>query len=98
MNAPAADAVVRARVRVLGRVQGVFFRVATAEVARENRLEGWVRNLPNNSVEAEFQGPHRNVEDAIEWCRRGPPAAKVAEIRVEWVEPEGSSGGFRIIG
>lgn len=98
MTAPAGDAAVRARVRVLGRVQGVFFRAATAEVARENRLNGWVRNLPDNSVEAEFEGSHRNVEVVIEWCRRGPPAAHVEEVRVEWVPPEGVSGGFRIVG
>ncbi len=67
----------RARLRIRGRVQGVWFRGATREKALSLGLSGWVRNLPDGSVEALAQGPAWAVEDLATWCRRGPSGARV---------------------
>lgn len=77
----------RARVRVSGRVQGVWFRVETREMARSLGLSGWVRNLSDGSVEAVFQGKERAVNEAVEWCRHGPPGARVESVEANWEEP-----------
>ena len=65
----------RARVVIRGRVQGVFFRVETRERARSLGLAGWVRNNPDGTVEAVFQGDRDRVDSMLAWCRRGPAAA-----------------------
>jgi len=83
---------IRRRVRVQGRVQGVFFRGATAERARALGLDGWVRNRPDGSVEAVFEGPSAAVEAAVAFCREGPPAARVARLDVVDEPPEGLRG------
>ncbi|WP_025322656.1 acylphosphatase [Deferrisoma camini] len=86
---------VRAHVVVSGRVQGVWFRASTRDVARRLGLRGWVRNVPNGDVEAVFEGPRPQVEEAIAWCRRGPPAARVDHCDVIWEEPRGE-GPFEV--
>lgn len=85
----------RARVVVSGRVQGVWFRGATEEQAVRLGLAGWVRNLPDGSVEASFEGGGSEVDTAIEWCRTGPPSARVDDVTVEWQAPVGEVG-FRV--
>ena len=79
----------RALVVVRGSVQGVFFRAETRDRARSLGLAGSVRNARDGSVEAAFEGDDERVESMIEWCRRGPAGATVAEVEVAWVEPEG---------
>lgn len=69
---------------IRGKVQGVFYRVSAAETARALGLCGWVRNLPDGSVEAVAQGPKQALDTFIEWCRSGPPAARVDEIDTRW--------------
>ena len=83
------------RVRISGRVQGVFFRVSCARLAEELGLSGWVRNRPDGDLEAAFQGPERAVEDMIGWCREGPPHARVDAVDVREDEPLARTG-FRI--
>lgn len=85
---------VRARVRVTGRVQGVFFRQSTVEMARPLELDGWVRNLPDGSVEALFEGEKSAVDQAIAWCHHGPPRAAVEDIEVEWLDGPAACRGF----
>lgn len=85
----------RAEVTVTGRVQGVGFRWATREQAENLGLAGWVRNLPDGSVEAAFEGPRERVVAMILWCRKGPPSAQVVDVRVAWTEPVGECR-FRI--
>jgi acylphosphatase len=82
----------RAHVVVRGSVQGVFFRVETRERARSLGLAGRVRNAPNGTVEAAFEGDDDRVEEMIEWCRHGPAGAMVEDVEVTWVEPEGEVG------
>ena len=86
----------RAQVRVTGRVQGVFYRQATREMADGLGLFGWVRNLPDGSVEALFEGERAAVEQAIAWCRQGPPRAAVDKVAVEWLEGPAECVGFAI--
>lgn len=82
----------RARVRVQGSVQGVFFRVETRDRARSLGVSGWVRNLHDGAVEAVFQGPEERVESMVEWCRRGPAGAQVASVDVDWEDPAREEG------
>ena len=82
----------RARVVIRGRVQGVFFRVETRERARSLGLAGWVRNNSDGTVEAVFEGDRDRVDSMIVWCRRGPVAADVEDVEVEWTEPRNEHG------
>ena len=70
------------RVRITGRVQGVFFRAWTVEEAARRGLKGWVRNRRDGTVEAVFSGPGRSVDDMVAACRRGPPASDVDEVLI----------------
>ncbi len=79
----------RIRAIVSGRVQGVSYRASTTHKARALGLVGWVRNLSNGNVELEAEGDH--VDALIEWCKQGPPAAQVDEVRVEEVAPAGGA-------
>jgi acylphosphatase len=67
-----------------GRVQGVFYRAFTRELANDLGLTGWVRNLGDGRVEAVFQGDKTAVEKAIRECYIGPPGARVSNIDVKW--------------
>ncbi len=88
--------VARARIRVMGVVQGVAFRQSTVDEARRLGLAGSVRNLSDGSVEAEAEGSRAQVEALVRWCQRGPPSAQVERVDVEWETPEGDPGPFRI--
>ncbi|WP_426442551.1 acylphosphatase [Bradyrhizobium genosp. P] len=68
---------------VRGRVQGVGYRAWVAEQARSHRLDGWVRNRRDGSVEAVFSGPEDIVAEMIASCRRGPLLAHVDDVQVE---------------
>jgi acylphosphatase len=81
----------RVRVRVSGRVQGVFYRVTCARLARDAGLGGHVRNLPDGEVEAVFEGPDDAVDEIVEWCRHGPDLARVDRIDIVAEEPVGDS-------
>ena len=74
----------RAHVLVSGRVQGVFFRSSIREQAFELGVKGWVRNLPDGQVEAVFEGEEEVVKKLIEFCRQGPPRARVSNVDVTW--------------
>ncbi|MGH3923499.1 MAG: acylphosphatase [Pseudonocardiaceae bacterium] len=86
----------RVRVVVSGQVQGVFFRVATRDVAERLHLTGWVRNRADGRVEAEFQGAPAAVERALEFCRRGPRQAHVSAVDVERVDPVPGEQRFEV--
>ena len=79
----------RAHVRIYGKVQGVWFRAHTKEMADKLGIKGWVRNVPDGSVEAVFEGDDESVEKIIEWCHHGPPLARVEGVEVEYEEPRG---------
>ena len=83
---------IRRRVTVSGRVQGVFFRETVRRRAESARLAGWVRNNPDGSVEAVFEGQQKAVERLVDWCREGPRGARVEWVDVASEEPEGLTG------
>ena len=82
----------RAHVRVTGRVQGVFFRAEAADRARSLGVAGWIRNVPDGSVEAVFEGPDDAVDALVRWSERGPAGARVDDVDVGWEEPGGETG------
>ncbi len=81
-----------AQITVTGRVQGVFFRASAMEAALSLGLAGWVRNLPDGSVEVYAEGGKSLVMEMIEWCRQGPPLAAVSGVDVRWVAARGIEG------
>jgi acylphosphatase len=89
----------KAKVRVLvsGRVQGVFFRAATARTAVANHVTGWVRNLPSGQVEAVFEGEKTDVETLVEFCKHGPSGAHVERAEVTWKNWKGEFDDFRVL-
>ncbi len=89
---------VRATVRIRGRVQGVSFRYFTSRTADQYGVTGWVRNLPDGDVEAIFEGRESTVRQMVEWCRQGPPAARVDEVLIDWEEARGEFTNFKVRG
>ncbi len=73
-------------VLIYGRVQGVFFRASARDKARELGLTGYVRNLPDGSVELEAEGDEQALQELISWCHRGPPEARVDRVETSWGE------------
>jgi len=76
------------RLRVTGRVQGVGYRYALMEEAQRLGVTGWVRNRRDGSVEALVHGAAKEAEQLIAWTRRGPPAARVDDVRIETAEEQ----------
>ena len=74
-----------------GDVQGVFFRDSCRRAAVERGLSGWVQNNSDGSVEAEFEGPESDVDALVEWCRQGPPHARVEQVDTSSVQPRGET-------
>ena len=81
---------------IRGGVQGVFYRAFTRDIASQLGLAGWVRNLPDGSVEALFEGNRDDIEQAIKHCYIGPPGARIDGIDVDWREYRGDQRGFQI--
>ncbi len=86
----------RVHIIVSGRVQGVFFRANTQEVAQRLGLSGYVRNLPDGRVEVVAEGAEEALRKLIEWCHEGPPLARVERVEVRWENPTGEFSGFHI--
>ncbi len=70
----------RAHLIISGLVQGVAFRASTRKMAEALSLTGWVRNLADGRVEAVFEGKDSAVDQAVEWCRKGPRGAIVNNL------------------
>ena len=87
--------VVRRRVVVSGRVQGVFFRDSVRRMAEARGVAGSVANRADGTVEAILEGESTAVAELVEFCRRGPEGAAVARVEVFDEEPRGDAG-FRI--
>ncbi len=87
----------RAHIFVLGSVQGVFFRDSARKKAKELGLVGWVKNTPDGRVEAVFEGEKENVENIVDWARKGPVFATVDKLDVLWEDCKGEFKSFEII-
>ncbi len=85
------------RVRIRGRVQGVWYRAWTEKTARRLGLSGWVRNRSDGSVEALICGAPGDVERMLDLLREGPPAARVDSMEAEPDAPVPAEEGFRVL-
>ncbi len=81
---------------ISGRVQGVFFRAHTKEVADSLGLKGYVRNTEDGDVEAVVVGDEIKIKEFIEWCKKGPSAAKVEDIKIGYPEVKEEFAEFEI--
>jgi acylphosphatase len=86
---------VRAHVWVSGHVQGVSFRAYAEDEAAFRKVDGWIRNAPDGSVEAVFEGDRPAVEAIIQWCHRGSPGSRVTEVEITWETPQ-AERSFRV--
>jgi acylphosphatase len=87
--------VIRRRIVVHGRVQGVFFRDATRRLAEREGVAGWARNNRDGTVEAVFEGEPEAVERLLGFASKGPSGAEVRRVET-FEEPPGGLAGFRI--
>ena len=87
----------RAHVFVSGIVHHVFFRASTRDRARSLGLSGFVRNLPDGRVEAVFEGEEEKVKEAVQFCRKGPPGARVDNMEIKKEDYKGEFAGFEIL-
>lgn len=86
----------RIHVLISGRVQGVCFRGETKRMADSLGITGWVKNTRDGRVEAVFEGEESAITSILEWCRKGPPLARVTHLDVIEEPATGSCTGFRI--
>jgi len=96
MAEPIEPAVLRARLFVKGKVQGVGYRAFAARVASQRGLCGGVRNLDDGRVELEVEGPKDQILILIENVKTGPPASRVAAVEVEWSPATGRFSDFQV--
>lgn len=69
---------------VSGRVQGVSFRYYTTQTARQLNVVGWVKNLPDHTVEVVAEGENSALERLLEFLHKGPSGARVTNVDVDW--------------
>ena len=84
----------RVHVFISGRVQGVFYRASTMDLAVRLDLTGWVRNLPDGRVELVAEGPDDKLKELISWCWQGPPYSRVDHVIVQEDDPTGEFTRF----
>jgi acylphosphatase len=77
---------------VHGLVQGVFFRDTVRRHAQSRGIAGWVRNNPDGTVEAVFEGEPEAVERLVAFVHEGPRGASVERVDVVDEADEGLSG------
>lgn len=87
----------RAEILVEGRVQGVFYRYSTREMADLFHLTGSVRNLRDGKVKVICEGAEEDIRNLVEWCKRGPQGAVVEHVEVVWKEYVGEFKHFNIL-
>lgn len=84
------------RLRITGRVQGVYYRGSAQDEAVRLHLTGWVRNEPDGSVAAFAQGDDAAVNAFVEWCGRGPRNARVDRVEVDEAKPDSTMREFEV--
>jgi acylphosphatase len=88
---------IRTRIVISGRVQGVYFRASARDVAHAHGVFGWVRNRPEGDVEALVEGEEAAVQAFITWCNNGPLGAYVTDVQLIPEAYVGEFTGFRVI-
>jgi|GEM_PF-785005 len=86
----------RAHVIISGSVKGVFFRGTIRSMAKMLKLAGWAKNTADGKVEAVFEGEKEDIDQVLEFCKKGPPGAAVDTTIVKWERPAGRLEGFEI--
>lgn len=82
--------------QISGKVQGVYFRASAKEAAEQLGLTGWVKNSANGDVESVANGSEEKLAKFVEWCKMGPPGAKVENVVVKNIQ-EAAFRDFAII-
>ena len=82
--------------RISGIVQGVGFRYATVFEARRLQVRGFVRNMPDGTVEAVGEGAERDVDALVAWLHRGPPGALVRDVTIKEIPYSGEFNRFSV--
>ena len=88
---------IRVHVFISGQVQGVLFRYATQREAVKLNLSGWVQNMSDGRVEAIFEGNEAKVQRMISFCHKGPPSAKVTNVKIVYEDPLYRNKSFKIL-
>ncbi len=86
----------RVHAQVTGLVQGVYFRASTRDTARALGLKGWVKNMPDGSVELEAEGPEEKISQLVIWLNQGPQYARVENVKVTQIPVKGNESDFNV--
>jgi len=89
-------AAARVELRIVGRVQGVFYRASARAQARALGVTGYARNLDGGDVEVVAEGDEKRLERLVAWCRVGPPTARVTRVEVRRTTATGEFAGFEV--
>ena len=81
---------------IKGKVQGVFYRVTAKKIADKLKLTGWIKNTINDDVEATVTGGEEQLQQFINWCKKGPEKAKVEDV-ITTQETETPFNDFEIV-
>jgi len=84
------------RLVIKGKVQGVFYRATAKDIADQLGIKGWIKNILDRNVEIKATATEDTLQKFIDWCKQGPPKARVDEVIVEELSAE-EFNGFRII-
>ena len=87
----------RVRIEVTGKVQGVFYRASTLQIANKLGLTGNIRNLPNGNVRIIAEGNEKNLKELYEWCKIGPDLSIVNSVEIIWEKAENNFSSFEIV-
>ena len=90
------DKKARVLLNIYGRVQGVYFRDETRNTAQKLQLTGWVKNMPDGSVDCLAEGDREKLKQLINWCHEGSEAAAVEKLCIEWQPFQGEFDNFEI--
>jgi len=82
--------------KIHGKVQGVFFREKTRQVAQDLGLRGYVKNTSDNCVEIAVEGEEKTLKKLLDWCRIGVEHSEVDEVEEKWSDKVGEFGEFKI--
>lgn len=84
----------QAILKIEGKVQGVFYRAHTRDMAVQLGLKGYAKNMTDGTVEVLVQGSQEKIQELIDWCKQGSPSAQVTNIDVKWGEVDQELNGF----
>lgn len=85
------------KMKIYGKVQGIFFRKSAKIEAERLGITGWIKNLDDGTVETTVGGDQEKLKKFVAWCKKGPPFAKVENVEVAWSEDSPDGEGFEIV-